>query len=48
MLTAGKDLLGLGGLMPTIGTDLALSLLYVSEALVHPVLDCVVFPDDLD
>lgn len=43
MLTAGKDLLALGELVPAIGADLALSLLYVSEALFYPVLDCVVF-----
>lgn len=30
--------------MPTIGADLALSLLYVNEALFYPVLDdCAVF-----
>lgn len=28
--------------MHTIGADLALSLLYTSKALFHPVLDCIV------
>lgn len=34
---------GHGRLMPTIEADLAMSLLYVSKAWFHPVLDCVVF-----
>ena len=39
---------GLQGPTPTIEVDLALSLLYVSKALFHPVLDYVVFLGNSD
>lgn len=32
--------------MPTSEADLALSLLYVSQVLLHPVLGCIVFLGD--
>lgn len=35
-----------GRQMPTSEADLALSLLYVSQVLLHPVLGCIVFLGD--
>lgn len=43
MLAVGRSLVVIGGPMPSIGADLALSLLYVSETFIHPMLDCIVF-----